>query len=169
MLFLITFGTVISDKVYIITRKVVFMLINGMIYKDKYEVALDKAKLRVSGFVRRCGVLPSDLKAAFLDNTLDFHHQCITLAKTISTGRVFCTTYAGCVAAFAEYFGIPYEAYVGCCLPRDAKGYDKNKAAIEKGNSPTIANHVYIKIGNNIYQLFTDYISNIEIFESERI
>ena len=95
-----------------------------------------------------------------------FKDFCMQVARVLTKGPTLGLVYAATVAYYAEKAEVPYTAYVGFCLPKDSPKYEEEKKAYENSkDSGAFVNHMYIQIGDCMYEYFNGSpdIEHIEV------
>ena len=136
-------------------------------YKNKFHNTVDNVSYQsIKAFASSNGIGEDFLKCGFLENTENFRKFVYSYAKTLMPGHVSCTTYAAVVAVIAKQFGVEYKAMSGFCLQMSHPQYEAHKADfdVRKVNDehPALATHVYLVIGDVIYEYYNGDTSNID-------
>lgn len=137
-------------------------------YKEKFHKTLDAIDVNnVLAFAKSNGISGDSLKKELEGNSNNFRLLCYHYAQTLMPGRVSCTTYAAVVAVLAKHFNLGYVAMSGFCLPKDTPTFEKEMLAFDTKKKqgvehPIMATHVFVKIGDKIYEYYNGDTSNIE-------
>lgn len=107
------------------------------------------------------------LEDAFKDNTNEFKKLGYLISKSINPGVSGSWAYVGVVCHYAEEFKLDYKVYAGFCLPDNHHKLDEAKEDFEEQKKngiehPLVPNHMYVEIGENVYELYDNAFSGIE-------